>query len=201
MKVTKIAAAMILGAMTLSWTGAHAVSQDNANENNYVITKRHKKIRSAARKAAKEPRNYHALLTSKQDKTLGKLLLTLGNENLARIFKKRDSLKTKGDTLRRVHPFRFLEKAYSEDSYVAAMCSIVERPLVWSDFKRGLYDSLTDEYAGGNLVQFIPEFARNIKMEDKIDHITQRIHEQDWDGLMKVLNSKPRAGQPNRYDF
>ena len=169
-------------------------------EKSHSRKKRLKIFRSIGKGAKNQMRSYEVLLTEKQDKTLSKLLLFLANENLHSIWNKRKSLKKDGDSLRSVHPLRFLAKCYSEDQFVAAMCSIMGKAWVWSNFKTGLYDALDDEFKRNNLLQFVQEFAHNVHVDYAL--LIQPIENKDWDGLMKTLNDHaPRTGNPNRYDY
>jgi|LakMenE01Jun11ns_1017448.scaffolds.fasta_scaffold9911568_3 hypothetical protein len=151
-------------------------------------------------KSLKMQRDYNKPLTEKEEKTLIKILLTLANDPLKDIWSKRKSLKKSGDSLRHIHPLRFLEKCYSEERLVAAMCSIVGKTFVWGDFKEGLYDALTEEFGRGNLHPHLEKFSDSVRVTH--DSIKVKVDAQDWDGLMKTLNDyAPRTGDPRRYGY
>lgn len=154
-----------------------------------------------SRAAEEHFRDYDKPATDEQVKMITMVITTMGFEGYTELWKKRKKLRDTRVPLIDLHPFRFLEVIFTGEDTIAAMSNIKDKTFVWPKFKEGLYPSLTEEAAKGNLkVKDIKDFAKNVKVDAKL--LIPTIEKKDWDQLVKVLiDHVPREGNPNQYDM
>jgi hypothetical protein len=155
----------------------------------------------AANQDKKNWRNYDLELTKEEKETIYYIIFTLGTKDLIKIFKEKSALKKAGTKLHHLHPLKFLYVIFSNEDLKAAMANLKDREWVWSEFKKGLYVSLTEEAKNNNLTEKqIKDFTKSIGITPEI--ITPAIKQGDWDKLVTLLiKNVPREGNPDRYDM
>lgn len=153
------------------------------------------------RAAEQQVRDYSIPATKEQANMITYVITTMGFKGYATLFKERKKLEATREPLIDLHPFRFLEVIFTGEETTAAMSNIKDKKFVWPQFKKGLYPSLTEEAAKGNLkVKDIKDFAAHVKVDPAL--IIPPIQEKDWDALVTVLiENVPREGDPGRYDM
>lgn len=151
--------------------------------------------------ASKGPIRDYKKLTSEQQKDISFIIMTLGNGSLTSIASARSAIKKAGERIEDVHPFCFIEHAFSDDKHKAAMHNLKGRALwIWSEFFNGLKTSLDEEAGRNNLTAYIDEFARNLNIDNSL--ILQSITQKRWKDLMNTLLTQiPRGENADRYNM
>ncbi len=150
-------------------------------------------------KAFKGTRDYNAEASKKEKDLITYILTTMANKNPIQLWKEEKSLRKAGDKIIHLHPYRFLMCIFKDETLKAAIASVKERILLWSKFKEGLFDSLTEEAQKNNLVPYVDDFAANLEISSNL--ILPAIHEGNWEQLINLLiKNVPREGEPDRYN-
>lgn len=146
-------------------------------------------------------RDYQNPVTKEEKKDLGYIIKTLGFESLISIGKNRSSLKKAGDRIDHLHPFRFLMTVFNDEELKAGIHAIYDRGgWIWSGFVEGLEGSLKDEANRQNLLPFVSDFAKRIKIEESV--ILPYLQQNRWEEFIKLLIDRiPREKDPNRYNM
>lgn len=154
-----------------------------------------------SRAAEEHLRDYSKPATESQANMITYVITTMGFKGYTELWKQRKKLKDTREPLIDLHPFRFLEVIFTGEETIAAMSNIKDKTFVWPKFKEGLYPSLTEEAAKGNLkIKDIKDFAKNVKVDAKL--LIPTIEKKDWDKLVELLiDHVPREGNPNHYDM
>jgi hypothetical protein len=160
-----------------------------------------KKFFSSAKSVKKYSRDYNVLPSQKEKDIITYITLTCANKSLLKLWKERDSIRKSGDKLLNLHPLRFLQTIFENEELKAAIASLYSRDWVWSEFKRGIVDTLHEENNKKNLRnEHVEDFAKIVKIPSNI--LYPYIQKADWDGLLYALiENVPRAGNPSRYDM
>lgn len=150
---------------------------------------------------ATEIRHYEIVPTVDEAEDVSYIVSTLGNKSIAKVWKAKSSLKRAGEKIEHIHPLRFLEIVFTDEELKAAIYNLRNRELLWSEFKGGLYGSLSEELARGNLTEEqVLDFTNNIGIDSAI--VYPSIVRGDWDEMLSILiKNVPREGNPGRYDM
>ena len=100
------------------------------------------------------------------------------------LLRKRD-MDRRGDSIRHVHPLRFLGYIFGDPQRKHYMHMIKKSMIKWSQFKAGLYPGLKREYNNHNLMPYLPAFAQIVDMDEKV--LSHYIRKQDWEGFVHAL--------------
>lgn len=144
----------------------------------------------------------YAVPASRYDKKdIHFIITTLANDSLIGIASSRSSLKRAGERIDYLHPFRFLMTIFSHEELKAGAHAIRDRGgLVWNGFTDGIVGSLKEESANKNVLQFVPDFAKKLKIDPAL--ILPSLEKGKWIDFVNILIDKiPRAIDPNRYDM
>lgn len=146
-------------------------------------------------------RHYEKKVTKEEKEHLSFIIRSLGFKSLPKVWSDKSSLKHSGDKIDHLHPLRFLMCVFTDEELKAAMNNLKGRLFVWSEFKKGLYESLTEETKKDNMsLDYIEDFAKKIQIDSRM--ILRPIQNEHWDDLMQILiKNVPRAGDPKRYDM
>jgi len=146
-------------------------------------------------------RDYYRENAKEDTEHLSFIICTMGFKSIFKIFKERKALKSAGDKIDHLHPLRFVMGIFTDEEMKAAMHNIKGRTMVWDEFKKGLYTSLTDETKNNNMhVEFIEHFAKRVHVDSNL--IIRPLQQQKWDEFINVLlKHVPRKGDPKRYDM
>jgi hypothetical protein len=150
---------------------------------------------------AKQWRNYDTAVTKKEKEDILYIMRTLASDSLISIGKKRSSLKSAGDRIDHIHPYRFLITIFTDEELKARIAAIRDRGgWIGDGFFDGITGSLKEEAAGGNLHQFTQDFAGKVKID--IDLISSPLQQGKWKEFVNILIDKiPREIDPKRYDM
>jgi hypothetical protein len=145
-------------------------------------------------------RQYDAALTASEKKKIAHTIETLGNSSLVSIARAKSTLQKEGDEIEHVHPLKFLSYIFSEEKLKAALHNIRGRSWVWGKFFKGLKEGLEDEYKNNNLLPYIADFSRQIKIDPK--KILPLAEKQRWKDFVEMLLIEiPRSENAHRYDM
>ncbi len=150
---------------------------------------------------AKNWRDYQASVSKKEKENIVYIMRTLASESLISIGKKKSSLKSAGDHIDHLHPFRFLITVFTDEELKARIAAIRDRGgWVGDGFFDGITKSLKDEAAHGNLLQFTQDFATQVNIDSEL--ISSSLQQGKWKEFVSILIDKiPREIDPKRYDM
>lgn len=145
-------------------------------------------------------RDYNRPTEKEESKTIYYIVTTLGNKSIATIIKETSNLKRTRTTLNNLHPLRFAEVIFSNEELKAAVVNLKGRPW-WSDFRKGLVDTLAEESKKQNLkLEYIQDFAQKVHIDPNL--ILPSLQKGKWDEFLNLLVDKvPRAGNPGKFDM
>lgn len=145
-------------------------------------------------------RNYDSPPSDEQKSDIAYIVTTLAYTSLVKLKSQESSLKKAGDRIDAVHPLRFLETIFTNEELKVAMRNLEGRSWVWKDFLEGLTDSLKEEYKNNNILQFVDEFAANIKLDSS--NFISNINNQKWKELVEqLIKIVPREGNIDKYNM
>src|SRR5262249_3924590 len=128
-------------------------------------------------------RCYEQKVTKEEKEHLSFIIRSLGFKSLPKVWSDKASLKRSGDKIDHLHPLRFLMFVFTDEELKAAVSNIKGRIFVWSEFKKGLYESLTEETRKDNMsIAYIVDFAKHIQIDSHM--IIRPIKNERWDELM-----------------
>lgn len=150
--------------------------------------------------AMSSPRNYYAPLTADEASDIAYIVKTLSNSYLIDVKLKESTLKSRGSHIDHVHPYNFLVSIFTNQELIVCMRNLQGRSFVWKSFLDGLSNSLTEEKARDNLLQFTQDFAHRIRVD--VNAFMPQIIAGKWEKLVDILIKKvPREGDSGRYDM
>lgn len=150
-------------------------------------------------KAAKV-RDYNAPVPASIVKDIRYIILTLANQPLLKLKKYKDSLKTAGDRLDKIHPLNIWKEIFTDNEMIPAINNIKRRTTVWDNFMKGMGKSLDEAREVNDLKpEYIEDFCQKIGVKPSL--ILPFINANDWEGFVKqLINHVVRDGEPHRYD-
>jgi hypothetical protein len=155
---------------------------------------------TASKKTDHAFRNYDAPLTSEEKSDIQFIVKTLGNASLPKITTNESALTKAGSRIKKVHPLQFLTCVFTDEELKVAMRNLEGRTWVWTRFIDGLVESLGDEHKTNNLMQFIPDFASKLQIDQAL--ILPHLQEKRWkDFVVLLIHKIPRSGDTKRYNM
>jgi len=112
------------------------------------------------------------------------------------------ALKSAGGRIESVHPLRFCEVIFTDESMKVAMRNLRKRGgRYWSEFMGGLRRSFSEERSRGNLTnEQVLALATRVEVDPKV--ILPAVQNGQWDRVLSLLiDHVPRKGDVNRYDL
>lgn len=152
-------------------------------------------------RAKKEARDYHASVSKSEKDDIAYIVNTLAYESLIKIGSQKSSLKKAGDRIDHIHPFKFLEVVFNNEKLKVGIDAIRgQSSWVKDGFFDGFNGSLKEEAARNNLLPFVNDFAKRVKIDAKL--ITPALKKGDWKGFINTLIEEiPREKDPKRYNM
>lgn len=146
-------------------------------------------------------RDYLSSVTSKEKEDLAFIIKTLAFDSLIGVGKQRSALNRAGDRIDHLHPFRFLITVFNDEELKAGIHAIRDRGhWIWKGFIDGITGSLAEEAARDNLLQFISDFSKKVKIDPLL--IISDLEQRKWQDFVNTLIDKiPREIDPNRYNM
>lgn len=151
--------------------------------------------------ATSYPRNFNAPVSPQEKADIRHIVTTLAKSSLVSLMRQKGDLERTGNRINHVHPLRFLMTIFSDEELKVGIRNIRPRGWVWSDFIKGLRESLSEEASRGNLTDAqIQAFASAVGINAA--QIYPSIQGHRWDEFVDTLISiVPRQGSNNRYDM
>ena len=146
-------------------------------------------------------RDYNVEVTDEEKDIVYYIIHTMGTKSLFKIYNEKSKLKKEGEKIDHLHPFRFLLAIFTDEDLKVDMANIKGSKLVWSEFKKGLFTSLTEETKRNNVTSDqIKDFSDQLGIKDSL--IIDSLKKKDWDDFISILiKNVPREGNPDRYDM
>src|SRR5262249_27332316 len=115
--------------------------------------------------------------------------------------REQSALERAGKQIDHLHPLRFLMTIFTDEKMKAAMGNIHGKSLVWSRFKKGLFQSLEEEDKNDNIsLENIKDFATTVEVDH--NQLIRPLKQKKWDEFIHFLITHvPRTGDPQRYNM
>jgi len=124
-------------------------------------------------------------ITDHDKELIFKIIDTMARDNVIKLGLKRRSMERKGKKVRHVHPLRFLGHIFADIHLHQCMREVHRSSFKWNGFIDGLKDRIKEEASRGNLLPYVPAFAKQTNRD--ADRITHYIDRRDWEGLVRYL--------------
>lgn len=130
--------------------------------------------------------SYKDLVCTEEDqKAIYKIISTMAQKGKLGLLLQQSSLREMGASINHVHPLKFLATIFKDPYLKSCM------PIIWNDyFKRhgfldGLAPSLTREAEKGKLQKHLPDFAKDVGVDEK--DLKSYVEVHDWSNLVLFL--------------
>lgn len=146
-------------------------------------------------------RDFNAPVTKQERKDITYIVTSLATDSAPSLLGSKSSLDKAGDRIRHLHPFCFLMTVFTDEKLKAGVHAIQDRVgLISNPFFDGIKDSLAQESTYDNLLPWVSEFARKLKIDPEL--ILPALQKKNWGMFLDLLiDHIPRQINPNRYDM
>lgn len=124
-------------------------------------------------------------LTHDDEKTIYKIISTLGEKNIIALLFEKSDLERKGRQISYLHPLRFLGVIFSNHHLRSSMREVKKSGFKWDGFMDGLVPRMKEESARDNLMRYVSSFSKYLDVDP--DRVTYYLKGRDWDGLVRYL--------------
>lgn len=164
-----------------------------------VLPENYNIIMHLAKKPRSTARSYAAGVTAGEAGDITYIVKTLSNSTLPKIKSAESSLKKAGDRIDHVHPLQFLLCVFTREELKVAVRNLEGRTWVWTDFLKGLTDTLSEENGKNNIQPFLQDFSSKLNIDINILLPLQQGNR--WEKFVTTLIAiVPRADGSGRYD-
>lgn len=134
----------------------------------------------------REEAPYAKLVCTEQDKqAITEIIKNMGEHGKFWLLRHKSYMNELGDSIRHVHPLKFLEVVFNNDYLKVCMREVFDDYFKRNGFMDGLGGTLTNKSKAGELERYTHDFAKSINVSyDSIDIYFQN---RDWDGLVRHL--------------
>lgn len=147
-------------------------------------------------------RSYEHLPTTQDKSDIRYIVENLSRQSPVWIGLHVAALKRAGDRIEEVHPMRFVEVIFTDESMKVAIRNLRSRGgRYWSEFMSGLRRSFAEERSRGNVHSgHVAELAKAVGIHPDI--IQHAVMTGQWDNVVVLLiEHVPRKGDVNRWDL
>lgn len=123
--------------------------------------------------------------TEKDQTTITEIVQNIAEHGKFWLLKHRGYMTELGDSVRHVHPLKFLEIVFTNEYLVSCMFEIFDDYFKRNGMMDGLGERLTVNSQIGELDRFIQDFAKSIQVTP--DGLKPYIEVKDWEGLVRYL--------------
>lgn len=147
-------------------------------------------------------RDYYRKVTAEEKEDITYLITHMANDELWTLKNNRSKMEKIGDRIVHLHPFKFLETICTSDRLIAGAKGIYDRILlgswVWKEFVDGCVRTLREEHANKNVLPYVGEFAKKIKVDVKF--LMPLAQNQKWkEFVTTVVEKVQRTTDADRY--
>ena len=128
---------------------------------------------------------YSLTLTQEDGQNIHYIIKSMAKSGWLALLKKKSELERCGDSIRHVHPLRFLGFIFSDPQRKHYIHMVKKSTIKWSQFKGGLFPNLKKEYDRGQLFPFLSSFAKAVGVDKQL--LAHYIQREDWDGFLNAL--------------
>lgn len=135
-------------------------------------------------------------ITEEDKKIIDYIITTTAEGKWHELLRKKEKLEKRGDKIRHVHPFRFLQYVFSKPHLKNGLRKIKDYQLMgmggikWKKFlngsdKNGFVQKMKKEAQHNNLMQYVPGFSRSLNIN--ADTVRNYIKNEQYEGLLRYL--------------
>ncbi len=128
---------------------------------------------------------YTLTLTQEDGQNIHFIIKSMAKSGWFTLLKKKSEMERCGDSVRHVHPLRFLGFIFSDPQRKHYMHMVKKSTIKWSQFKGGLFPNLKKEFDRGQLYPYLAGFAKAVGVEKQL--LAHYIQREDWDGFLNAL--------------
>ena len=130
--------------------------------------------------------NYAKLPCDERDKeAISTIIRTMAENGKFWLLKHKSELTALGDSVRHVHPLKFMEVIFADEYLKSCMIEIFDDYFKRNGFLDGIGETLTAKSRMGDLDRYINDFAKAVHASP--DSIRPFFEAMDWEGLMRYL--------------
>jgi hypothetical protein len=134
----------------------------------------------------REEAPYNKLYCDEKDRTsISDLIKAMAEHGKLWLLGHKTYMNELGDSVRHVHPLKFLEVVFSNEYLKACMREIFEDYFKKNGFMDGLGESLTIKSKVGDLDRYLGDFAKAVKAD--AENLKPFFENRDWEGLVRYL--------------
>lgn len=147
-------------------------------------------------------RDYFRKVTSEEKKDIEYIITHMAYDDLKALWDIRTKMKQAGERIDHLHPLKFLETICTSEKTIAGVKGIYDRILlgqwVWEEFVDGCCNTLKEEHAKNNILPYLSDFAKKIKVDLK--YLSPLAEKGKWSDFVKTIVQKvPRTMDADRY--
>lgn len=163
--------------------------QERSESNCYHLANRQELILEGIIKPKpKEESTFAKLYCDERDRlAIAEVVKNIAEHGKFWLLKNRGYMTELGDSVRHVHPLKFLEVVFTNDYLIHCLAEIFDDFFKRYGFLDGLGERLTVNSQVGELDRFLPEFAKSIQVEPA--GLKPYFEVRDWEGLLRYLMS------------
>lgn len=178
---------------------AFAYGHNPLDQAGYLFEVSHAGITVRSKKEAW--RDYGEAVSKSDKKDIAFIVTTLATGSKLTALSESSSLKKAGKRIERVHPLRFLMTVFNDEELKAGVHAIRDvGGMIGDGFFDPLVDTLKEEAARGNVLQFTADFAEKVNIDPAL--IQPSMEKGKWkDFVDTLIDQIPRKINPNRYDM
>ena len=125
------------------------------------------------------------LITAEEKVIIGRLLMTLAEDNVFKLLMERKRLERWGEQIGHVHPVRFLGTVFTDPRLTYCMREIKRSSFKWDGFVDGFAERMQEEAEKNNLVKYVQGFAAAVNRDP--EGLYPYFEKADFEGLVKYL--------------
>ncbi len=134
----------------------------------------------------REDAPYSKLCCEEKDRiAIGEIVKNMAEHGKIWLLKHRTFMNELGDSVRHVHPLKFLEVVFTDEYLKSCMRELFEDYFKKTGFMDGLGETLTNKAAIGDLDRYLADFCKAIKVP--FESVKIYFEAKDWEGLVRFL--------------
>lgn len=137
----------------------------------------------------REEAPYDKLYCDDKDKTtISEIISSMAEHGKFWLLRHRSHMNELGDSIRHVHPLKFMEVIFTSEYLTACMREVFDDYFKRNGFLDGIGETLTMKAKVGELDRYIKDFAKAVNAP--LEAVQPYFTSMDWEGLIRYLMSR-----------
>ncbi len=130
--------------------------------------------------------SFSKLPLNEEDKVIiDTIITTMAQKNVLQLGLSKRNLERNGKKINHIHPLRFIGYIIQDPELKSSLKEIKKSGFKWHGFLRGFERRLKEEMQRGNLLVYIPEFSKDLHMNEK--QVKEFVVQENWEELLNFL--------------